>query len=825
MSGFRSRALRHKALFAFLTTSTALVGTIPANAQVPPPSGTEQTQRRLFNIAAKPLPQAIAEFSTVTGLNVLYPADQQLSMTSPGLNGQFTIEDGLRRLLSGTGVTYRFTNANTITLEKVADAGAMTLDPVTIQGQSVSAGATAAALPPAYAGGQVATGGQVGMLGNRDIMDTPFATTNYTQKVIQDQQARSLADVVNNDPSVRNAWSSSSYADQYTIRGLPVNNDDVSYGGLYGILPRQRISTELAERVEVLHGPNALLSGMVPSGTLGGAINVVPKHADDKPLTQLTESYYSDGQFGTHVDVGRRFGPNNELGVRVNGLYRNGDTAVDNQSQELSMGVIGLDYRGEKVRLSLDAGQQRQDYDAGLGQIYLSSGVAVPAAPKADKGFNQSWGFAETKDTFGLLRAEYDLTKDLTAYAAIGGRSSDQQSVGSSATIVNDAGDFTYNKTSFPYYQDNLTGEAGMRAKVQTGEVSHSMNAVYSRFHQEGGYLAYYDNGSGTLTDTWTADPYLSNLYNPVTSGAPSNLYDKLNHPSKTSQLDLTSFALADTLGFMDDRVQLTLGARHQRVNSKSFAVGTGAKTADYDAQKITPAVGLVVKPLSNVSLYGNYIKGLSEGGSAPAGSANVGEILSPTVSKQYETGVKVDFGGFTTTLALFQITKTSAYTDPDTLIYQDGGRQRNRGIELGTFGEVVPGVRVLGGVTLMNAKMTETAGGVNQGNKAIGVPDVQANIGAEWDTPWVEGLTLTGRMIYTGSQYYDAANTQELPDWTRFDAGARYKFEAYGTPVTVRASVENVFGQDYWSGVGASYSYLVMGAPRTYMLSTTVDF
>ena len=39
-------------------------------------------------------------------------------------------------------------------------------------------------LPAPYAGGQVATGAQVGLLGNRGVMDTPFNQTSYTAKTI-----------------------------------------------------------------------------------------------------------------------------------------------------------------------------------------------------------------------------------------------------------------------------------------------------------------------------------------------------------------------------------------------------------------------------------------------------------------------------------------------------------------------------------------------------------------------------------------------------------------------------------------------------------------
>jgi iron complex outermembrane recepter protein len=48
---------------------------------------------------------------------------------------------------------------------------------------------TLGAPPAPYAGGQVATGGSLGLLGNRSVMDTPFNQTNYTAELIQNQQA------------------------------------------------------------------------------------------------------------------------------------------------------------------------------------------------------------------------------------------------------------------------------------------------------------------------------------------------------------------------------------------------------------------------------------------------------------------------------------------------------------------------------------------------------------------------------------------------------------------------------------------------------------
>ncbi|MCB1842885.1 MAG: TonB-dependent receptor plug domain-containing protein, partial [Halioglobus sp.] len=149
-------------------------------------------------------------------------------------------------------------------------------------------------LPGTFAGNQVANGARLGALGNLDVMDAPFNVTSYTAELIKNQAARTIGDVLANDPGVRFTTSSGHAYENFRIRGFDVGQNDLAINGMYGLMPIGHTPVEMFERVEVLKGPSALFSGMSPSGAVGGMVNLVPKRADDEPLSRVSLDYQSD---------------------------------------------------------------------------------------------------------------------------------------------------------------------------------------------------------------------------------------------------------------------------------------------------------------------------------------------------------------------------------------------------------------------------------------------------------------------------------------------------------------------------------------------------
>ncbi|MWL90497.1 TonB-dependent receptor [Cupriavidus sp. SW-Y-13] len=771
------------------------------------PAPSAQTATRSYAIPAGPLQPALTRFGMEAGVMVSYNASDLAGRQTDGLQGRHGASEGLAMLLRGTGLQAVSVPNGFAVRARSTSAGdaAIMLPEVT-----VAAGRPdAEALPAPYAGGQVARGARLGLLGNTDMMDSPYSSAAYTSKTIEDQQAKTIGDVLANDPTVRFTTSSGHLYENYTVRGFDISSSDLAWNGMYGLAPYGHSPTEFIERVELLRGPTALLTGMSPSGAVGGVINIVPKRATVDPINRFTANYISEGNVGGAVDLGRRFGPDNAFGVRFNGAYDDGRTGVDGQSKRRALGAIALDYAGERVRASLDAYANEEEVRNGSAWMASFTGK-IPDAPKAGTNILPgAWG--KLRNRAFVARGEVDITQDWTAYAGLGSLHYEYSGFinGTRANNVQPNGNYTgytYNQKGFT---DTFSAETGVRGNVRTGPVTHKLVLGYT-------YL-----GLRTGTINVTSPAFISNIYNPIT---PPLAASPTNAP-KTSDTTLTSLAIADTLGFIDDRVQLTLGVRHQRVQAKTFSTA-GAQTADYDESALTPSLGLVVKPFSpQWSLYGNYVEGLSQGDTVTDVTAvNYRQTFAPYKTKQMEAGVKWDSGRLTQTLSVFQIKRPSLIKDTATNTYNPDGERRHRGVEWNVFGEVMRGTRVLGGVAYTRAVLTQTAGGTYDGNTAYGSPTWSGNLGLEWDLPWHPALTLTGRVTYTGSQYVNSANTQKIDSWTRYDVGARYVTNIQGKRVGFYASVENLLNKSYWAG-SFNDGYVTQNAPRTFKLSTTVDF
>ena len=672
-------------------------------------------------------------------------------------------------------------------------------------------------LPEAYPGGMMARGARAGILGNKDFMDTPFITNAYTSDLINTFQAKTVAEVALNDPSVRFQYPSGTLIENYYIRGFTYNTNNMSMNGLMGLAPYGTVATEFLERVEIQRGPNALVNGMNPGNEVSGNINLVPKRAEYEPTKKITIDYTSKSRVGGHVDLGGRFGKDKEFGIRFNGVYRDGRTGVDDEKQKRELASISLDYTKGKSRTTLDAYYVKNKFEDGVASVIQVNGDVLPKAPKSTVGLKGLDGWLESKAV--LLHTDYSFTKDISAYAGYGKSWNKYEGFIGGGNFLTTNGDgigrlyITNDKT----YVDKTSWEAGIRANFKTGDLKHEVVLGTNVLKLK----------TGANNADYLLQPNTS-IYHPTITGAIPSLNPDT---SLAQEVDLTSITLVDTMKFANDKVQLIVGGRRQNVHQKRYNYTTdGSLASDYERHRISPMYAIVAKPWNDkVSLYATYSEGLSAGNIVPNNPLyrNAGEVFKPYVTKQAEFGVKWDNKNFANTLSFYQIKKVNTFQeihDDGTRTYHADGEQRNRGIEWMAFGKVSDDLRLIGGITYSNTKVTKAASNAaSLGKAAYGIPKWAATLGVEWDTPWNKDLTLSARMIYSGKQYANSNNSLTLPSATRFDLGAQYKTKIGSTPVTVRAMVENLFNKDYWAGC-RSDSVLYVGTGRTFKLMATFD-
>ena len=575
-----------------------------------------------------------------------------------------------------------------------------------------------------YAGGQVTRSGRIGLLGNKGIFDTPFSISSYTSELIENQQARTVGDVARNDASARLVGPGQGDFEYIAIRGFnPTGSGTELYDGLSGLSRYPTVQT--LERVEVFKGPNALLNGT--TGNVGGVINLVPKRPTETSLTRLTADYNYQSRLGLHADLSRRFGSEKQFGARLNAVYHNGESPTEGNEEKFGEAALALEYRRDKLKLESILGYSDRELRRGGQSFFLSrNATSAPSAPDLEDAIAQPWQKSEGKVTRALFRAEYDLGQDWAVHAAYGALGDEQEYVLWTFGLNLDAnGDFNSLLRFEPGKQNFYTWSAGIRGQFETGGVTHQVSIEMMRTKRE------FRNSKNSKSSILNI---ASNLYNPIFAIRPA-FDDSITNWRKFLEGLESSIAIADTMSFLDERLLLTAGIRHQNIENKNFNANTSILSSKYDESATTPAIGLVVKPWDFMSLYGNYIEALEAGPTAPPGTVNEGEIFPPSVTEQIEFGVKFDLDGLGLTAGLFQIEKPSGIIGANRQFSVDG-KQRHRGLELNAFGELWPNMRLLGGITYLDSELTRTQGGRFDGNAAVGVPELAAVLNLEYDTP-----------------------------------------------------------------------------------------
>jgi iron complex outermembrane recepter protein len=800
---FRQTRL-HRAISAVIFSTSLIVGTGASTLVQAEP--TQQELRESVNIAAGDLGKTLTDIAVRYRIALSFDPALTQGLKNDAVSGDFSPLELIDALLESTNLIMAANPDGTYRL--------MDQSNYTMPGLAISADQIDNSVLTEYKGGQIESGGRLGVLGQQDSSNVPFSVVSYTNKAIEDQQLESIAEVLDNDASVQSGYGFGNFSERFMVRGFQLDSDAISYGGLYGILPRQVVSTNAVESVQLLKGSSAFLNGVTPGGSgIGGAINLEPKRADED-LTALTMDASAEGQVGINTDVSRRFGNNDQWGLRVNALQRDGDSAIDNESREETSINVGVDYKADKFNISSDIGYQKQTIESGRSVVYKGSITKVPRAPDANTNYAPSWAGSELENTFAIIKADYELNDHWTLNAAVGANKNKESGIYGSPTVNAANGDATVYRLSVPYESTTISSSVGLLGDLTTGDITHQLNLAYSGFENKA-YTAYTMSGTSN-----------TNIYNPTAIAYPDTIFagGDMDNPDLKSRTEAKGFSFADTLGFLDDSILVTLGARYQEIDVTNYNYDTSVDTA-YSDSAISPIYGIVYKTSEKLSVYANHIEALQEGKTVPNDTnnySNGGASLKPYTSEQNEIGIKFENGTLGASAALFEISKPEAYGDAGG-VYGYYGEQRNRGLELSLFGEPMQGLRINTSATWLDPKLEKAQNGTNEGNDVVGVAKYRLVLGGEYDLRTFEGLTLGGKIIRNGSQYLDASNSLEVDPWTRVDINARYETSIAQQDVTWRLNITNVMNESYWAS--AAGGYLTQGQPREIKLSLSTEF
>lgn len=671
---------------------------------------------------------------------------------------------------------------------------ATTLPEITVINQAI----TTTAIPTSAAGA----------LGKRKIIDTPFSINVISESLISDQQARLLTEVLRNDPSAVPGFGSgySSYQ-TVSLRGFSLNyNANYRRDGL----PFTHFSEtpfEDVEQVEVLKGLSGFLHGFAAPG---GIINVVPKKPTAQPYASVRTGVTSNSLFLVHGDLGGRFGQDDRFGYRVNLAREQGETSIDSAAIGRTLASAYLDWRLTRdLVLAVDI-EHHHIKPTGQPLYYnLSAGVPVPNVPNLSKFNGVSYATYTTDDTMIGLRADWTINDNWALNAKFLDHQHERDAWFSPGTITNANGAMTVKfqrdaEQAFPAHSE----EVAMNGKFTIGSVKHEVTTGLSR-----------NTNKSYRGDYQFSSVYNSNLYNPVEAPA-TNLY-AVRPQYKNASYEERGIFLSDTVT-LGEHFQLIAGLRHTSLNQRNFNF-SGIKTSDYDKIDTTPSLALIFKPQANLAVYGSFVEGLEQGGVAPVGRVNAGEVFGPLKSKQLEAGVKWDVTpAFGFTGAIFKIEKGLEYTDTATNRYVQDGQQVHKGIEFTSAGRVTSSLSVNAGFMVLDPTAEKTGNALVDGKRPINVPRHTLNLYADYSIRGVPGLAISGGYQYIGNRAVDTTNDRFIDGYGLLNVGLRYETNYSGKRLVLRANVDNLTDKNYWAAATPS---LHAGLPRTIKLGVHLDF
>ncbi|WLH85851.1 TonB-dependent receptor [Pseudomonas sp. FP2338] len=769
----------------------------------------QQSAQFNFALAAKPLPQALSDFSRVTGISVIYTDEAPYGLKAPAVSGQMSATQALQRLLGNSGFTFRQIDARTLALEPVPTDGAVNLGATTISGASQAQDTTSYQPPPTSSV----------MRSHGLLLETPQTVNVVPAQVLRDQQPRNLDDALGNISGITQANTLGSTQDAVMLRGFGDNrNGSIMKDGMPVVQGRALNAT--AERVEVLKGPSSLLYGIQDPG---GVVNIVSKKPELVQSTSLTArgSTFGDGKNGSGGNLDTT-GPIGDSGL----AYR---LIVDHEDEDYwrnfgthreTLVAPSLAWYGDttKVVFAYEHREFLSPFDRGTAiDPKTNHPLNIPATRRLDEPFNNMQG----RSDLYRLEVDHDLNDDWKAHFGYSWNRETYDASQVRVVKVNTNGTLT---RSMDGTQGALTTDrfatTSLEGKVNVGGMQHDLV-----FGLDDEYRKIYRADLIRQAPRGVFD-YNNPVYGNEVAGT------KVSAPD-SNQTDLLR---SDSLFFQDaihlnDQWILVGGARYQMYDQYAGKGVPFTANTDGNGQKWVPRAGLVYRYTDQLSFYGSYTESFKPNSTiAPLANKSVLDgSLEPEQSKAWELGTKLDIPGrITASAALFNIEKRNVLVqvgDGLAAVYSVAGKVRSRGLELDASGQLTDNWSLIGSYAYTDAEVTEDP--TLKGNRLQNVAKNTASLSAVYDFGSLLGgdqLRVGAGARYVGERAGDAANSFELPSYTVADAFASYDTKIDGQKVKFQLNVKNLFDRTYYTS-SVNTQFVSIGDARQVSVSSTLQF
>ncbi len=637
------------------------------------------------------------------------------------------------------------------------------------------------------------------------LRDVPQSVSIIKKDQVADRLLSSIANVVQYVPGV-SAHQGENNRDDVVIRGNRSSadffrdgvRDDVQYyRDLYNM-----------ERLEALKGPNAMIFGR---GGGGGVINRVTKEAKFSPIREFTATLGSQKNRRFTGDLGQAI--NEKLAFRLNGVYENSrsfrryvglerlginPTVTISPDSKTS---INVGYEFLRDRRTADRGMTSfQGRPAGLD---ISTFYGDPNNSKVRADVNILTGAVERLigEVIFRNRVQYgDYDRFYQNYVP--------GAANSTRSLVNLT---AYNNAT---RRKNFFDQTDVTYSFNTGDIRHTIVAgtefgrqVTDNFRKTG----YFNN---TATSIQVA------FDNPVTN-SPITFRQSSTDADNHLVLNLGAGFVQDQIEF-SRYIQAVVGVRYDHFGLSFYNNRTGEEISRVD-RLVSPRLGLVIKPLTSLSLYGSYsVSFLPSSGDQFSSLTVITQQVKPEKFQNYEGGLKWDIRpGLLLTSAIYRLDRTNTRaTDPadPTRIIQTGS-QRTDGFEIALTGSLSPKWTMTGGYSYQNARITSATTAAVAGRQVGQVPH---NMFSMWNKYQITSKLGAGvGLVYRSDMFAAVDNTVVLPAYAKVDAAVFYNFNEHWR---LQANIDNVTNRRYFINADSNTN-ISPGSPRGLKVALTARF